>query len=229
MIGVYDFTVILTYVSVISGVLGIVISLSGTGSPMAGVLFLLISGCCDSFDGRVARMKKNRSDTEKLFGGQIDSLSDLIAFGIEPVCIGFAVLKANGLLEGFPFGVGSSSGSSFSFVFLVIGCLYALCALIRLAWFNVLELTNTDTASGKRKEFVGLPVTASAAVFPIVIYIAHFAKINPAGIYFGAMLIVAVLFVCRFRIPKPESRMVAVYSMLGITELILWFVCVFNG
>ena len=95
MIGADDFTGILTYMSARSGVPGIVISLSGQGNPMTGGLFLLISGCCDFLDGRDARMKKNRTEEEKLVGSQINLLSDLIAYSIEPECIGSAVLKAS--------------------------------------------------------------------------------------------------------------------------------------
>ena len=60
MIGVYDYTVILTYVSLLSAGMGIFISLSGYGHPYVGIFFLLVCGLCDAFDGKVARTKKNR-------------------------------------------------------------------------------------------------------------------------------------------------------------------------
>ena len=88
MLGFYDYTVVLTYCSVISAVIGIYVSLSGAGHPYIGVMLLLLCGLFDTFDGRVARSKKNRTEKEKAFGVQIDSLSDLVAFGVLPVCIG---------------------------------------------------------------------------------------------------------------------------------------------
>ena len=88
MIGFYDYTVILTYLSLMSGTIGIMLCLNGMGHPYLGMFFLLFSGLCDTFDGKVARSKKDRTTQMKKFGIQIDSLSDLIAFGMLPACIG---------------------------------------------------------------------------------------------------------------------------------------------
>ena len=77
MLGFYDYTVVLTYCSVISAVIGIYVSLSGAGHPYIGVMLLLLCGLFDTFDGRVARSKKNRTEKEKAFGVQIDSLSSM--------------------------------------------------------------------------------------------------------------------------------------------------------
>ena len=68
MIGFYDYTVILTYLSLLSGVMGIIVCLHGIGHPFIGVFFLMLSGLCDTFDGKVARTKKNRTDQMKKFG-----------------------------------------------------------------------------------------------------------------------------------------------------------------
>ena len=92
MIGFYDYTVILTYFSLLSATSGIVVALSGGGHPYYGCLFLLFCGLCDAFDGKVARTKKGRTKMEKDFGIQIDSLSDLVAFGVLPACIGAALM-----------------------------------------------------------------------------------------------------------------------------------------
>lgn len=84
MVGVYDYTVVLTYFSLASAVTGIFVSLSGPGHPVLGSLFLLLCGLFDAFDGRVARRKKDRTELERQFGIQIDSLTDLVAFGVLP-------------------------------------------------------------------------------------------------------------------------------------------------
>ncbi|MBQ1536339.1 MAG: CDP-alcohol phosphatidyltransferase family protein, partial [Ruminococcus sp.] len=75
MIGFYNYTVILTYLSLCSAVVGITQVFEGREAR--AILCLLISGICDLFDGKVARHKKDRTDEEKLFGIQIDSLCDL--------------------------------------------------------------------------------------------------------------------------------------------------------
>ena len=92
MIGIFDYTVILTYLSLLSAGTGIIVSLHGNGHPYWGVFFLLICGICDLFDGKVARTKKNRTEMERNFGIQIDSLSDMVAFGVLPACIGVSLL-----------------------------------------------------------------------------------------------------------------------------------------
>ena len=68
MIGFYDYTMILTYLSLLSASTGIIISLNGTGHPYIGTFFLLFCGLCDAFDGRVARTKDDRSEMEKKYG-----------------------------------------------------------------------------------------------------------------------------------------------------------------
>lgn len=65
MIGFYDYTVILTYLSLLSGTTGIMLCLNGVGHPYLGMFFLLFSGLCDTFDGKVARSKKNRTEQMK--------------------------------------------------------------------------------------------------------------------------------------------------------------------
>ena len=75
MLGVYDYTVVLTYVSVLISMGGMLFSLNGC--PKMAVVCLAVSGFCDMFDGKIARTKKNRTEVEKRFGIQIDSLADM--------------------------------------------------------------------------------------------------------------------------------------------------------
>ena len=89
MVGFYNYTVILTYLGVVSAVLGIGLSMYGRTSM--AIVCLMISGFCDLFDGSIARTKKQRTENEQKFGIQIDSLADMICFGILPVAIGFSI------------------------------------------------------------------------------------------------------------------------------------------
>ena len=91
-IGFYDYTVILTYLSLASAVLGIM--LSGQDRFTGAILCLVLSGLCDGFDGTVARSKKGRTDDEKAFGIQIDSLSDLVCFCVLPATVMLCLQKA---------------------------------------------------------------------------------------------------------------------------------------
>ena len=82
MIGFYSYTVILTYLSLVFAMVGI--HLSVIGLYQWSFICLMMCGICDTFDGMVARSKKNRTEEEKKFGIQIDSLCDLISFGVFP-------------------------------------------------------------------------------------------------------------------------------------------------
>ena len=86
-VGFWHYGVVLTYFSAVAGIMGIF--LSALFGPFWGVVCLFVSGICDAFDGVIANTRKNRSDADKLFGKEIDSMSDLIAFGIGPLAIGF--------------------------------------------------------------------------------------------------------------------------------------------
>ena len=85
MLGFWDYTVILTYVSLATSVTGIFCAIS---MHLRWAIFCLaVSGLCDMFDGKIARTKKNRTEDEKNFGIQIDSLCDVVCFGVLPVII----------------------------------------------------------------------------------------------------------------------------------------------
>ena len=164
MIGFYDYTVWLTYLSMLSGTAGIMLCLNGIGHPYIGMFFLMFSGLCDAFDGKVARTKKNRTETMKKFGIQIDSLADLICFGVLPACIGIAMMRSSisyeTLME-FRFLKLVKKPTVVVVILTVIAVFYVLAALIRLAYFNVTEEERQETEGGVRKTYVGLPVTSS--------------------------------------------------------------------
>ena len=88
MIGVYDYTVIATYLSLLLGLAGLYSA--AQSEPLDAMLCLMLAGLLDAFDGRIARTKKGRTDAEKRFGIQIDSLNDLVCFGVLPAAIGWS-------------------------------------------------------------------------------------------------------------------------------------------
>ena len=181
-IGFYNYTVVLTYLSLVSSVLGI--KLAYEGHIGAAVLCLVLSGVCDMFDGAVARTKKNRTEDEKNFGIQLDSLCDVICFGLFPAVI----LYFCGVNR--PLGIAA----------LVF---YVLCAVIRLAFFNVLEINRQRNEGGCAKEYRGLPVTSSAMILPFFYLLSHVLPGDVANaVYHILPLLVGLLFIADFRIPK---------------------------
>ena len=181
MLGIYNYTVILTYLGMLSGFAGILFAFEG--QLWAALGCLMFSGVCDMFDGKVASTKKERTRSEKRFGIQIDSLSDLVCFGVLPSVI-----------------VYSLGGSKLR----VVACgVYVLCALIRLAWFNVDEESRQDFDTGRRKVYLGLPVTSAAGVFPLLIGIGTLRHWPLHIMAPRTLLLVAAAFRTPFSIRKP--------------------------
>jgi phosphatidylserine synthase len=92
MLGFYNYTVILTYVSLLISSIGIY--LAAAGHPFYALCCLLASGICDMFDGKIARTRKKSTAEEKRFGIQIDSLCDVICFGVLPSAIGVSLVAS---------------------------------------------------------------------------------------------------------------------------------------
>ncbi|MBE6641488.1 MAG: CDP-diacylglycerol--serine O-phosphatidyltransferase [Ruminococcaceae bacterium] len=181
-IGFYDYTVILTYLSLISGLLGM--KLASVGKIELAVCCLAFCGVCDMFDGAVARTKKNRTEDEKSFGIQLDSLCDLVSFGVLP-----AVLLHNLGVDGV-FGI-------------IILIAYVLCALIRLAFFNVLETKRQQTEEGCVKYYRGLPVTSSSIIFPFFFLLSLVIGDRAMTVIYHVLpVLVAFLFIYDKPVPK---------------------------
>ena len=182
MLGIYNYTVILTYLGMLSGFAGVLCVLEGQLG--AALLCLMGAGVCDMFDGKVASTKQDRSRSEKRFGIQIDSLSDLICFGVLPSLIVYT--QGRGWLRALACGG------------------YVLAALIRLAWYNVDEEARQDFDTGRRKVYMGLPVTSAAAIFPLLFGLCRLFHWSFRSLSVFVLLLVAAAFLTPFSIRKPS-------------------------
>ncbi len=190
-VGFYHYGVILTYLSVVSAIIGI--ALAAQGYPFyGGVICLWVSGICDAFDGAVARTRKNRTVEDRAFGSKIDSLSDAIAFGFAPVAIGYGM----GMKEWY-----------FMFPFV----LYVLCAVCRLAYYDVVEEMRLQRGeTEKRTSCEGLPVTNAAIGVPVFYLIAIMFRnfdglvgtLVPKLIMCVCYLLMSFLMVFKFKMVK---------------------------
>lgn len=153
MIGFYDYTVVVTYISLISSIMGMFFAIDGK-LPLA-VFCLAFSGLCDMFDGKIARTKKNRTDDEKAFGIQIDSLCDIVCFGIFPIILGYQL----GMCKIYS---------------LMILAFYGVAGVIRLAYFNVMEEKRQSETSENRKYYQGLPITSMSVIMPLLFMVSVF-------------------------------------------------------
>ncbi len=193
-IGFYDYTVILTYISLISSVLGMTRAIHG--DYKFAIFCLAVSGICDAFDGRIARTKKNRTDDEKAFGVQLDSLCDVICFGIFPAIICY-LLGVRGVLG------------------VILVMFYCLCAVIRLAFFNVLEAKRQANEGGATKVYRGLPVTSIAFILPLAFWLQFIIPELAFMILLHAiLLVVGFLFILDFPLRKPGLKTIISLSLV---------------
>ena len=203
LIGFYDYTVILTYLSLISSVLGLTRAIHG--DYKFAIFCLAFSGICDAFDGRVARTKKNRTEDERAFGIQLDSLCDVVCFGVFPAIICYLL------------GVRGTLG-----VALVM--FYCLCAVIRLAFFNVLEANRQKTEGGANKTYRGLPVTSIAFILPLTFWLQFIIPEFAFHVLIHAvLLVVGFLFILDFPMPKPDLKTIITFSLILVATVAIIF------
>ena len=182
MLGYYNYTVWLTYIGLLSSVCGIFFAFGG--NVRAALFCLLFSGLCDMFDGKVARTKKDRTDEERRFGIQLDSLCDIVCFGVLPAVISFAV-GGTAIWQ------------------LVIAALFVLCGLIRLAYFNVTEETRQQSTTENRKHYQGVPITSSAIVIPLLMCFSKLLGNSLCYVYSAVLAILGFCFIVPLKVKKP--------------------------
>jgi CDP-diacylglycerol--serine O-phosphatidyltransferase len=140
------------------------------GQYTTAAVFIILAVVMDGLDGRVAR----RLDIMSLFGKELDSLCDLVSFGVAP-----AMLIYMQVLNPFVYSLG-----------IIVAVFYIVCGAFRLARFNVLNISDY---------FVGIPITLAGALVAIVSLVATWL---PADLIFAVLLLLAVLMVSNFKVPK---------------------------
>lgn len=157
----------LTIMNLGSGILALLFVTRG--NPHLSLLFIFLAALFDSFDGRVARNLNIVSD----FGKQLDSLSDLVSFGVAP-----AFLLYESILHRY-----HSAGTLFMIIFII-------CGAIRLARYNTTVFTGS---------FQGLPITAAGCFLAISYFgIPYF----PSYIFMFFVLILSFLMISSLKIKK---------------------------
>lgn len=181
----------LTYLSLLASMGAIAGAVRGNAS-VAGAL-VAAAVIADTFDGRFARTF-HRNDEERALGGQLDSLSDAIAFGVAP-CLCMAVLA--------PRGSGWMDFAWWSACFI-----FAACAITRLAFYNITQ----ESAGG----FVGLPVPVAALIWSSVLLLGP----GP-GAATLVMLATAAAMVAPLRVPRPTGAGLAAFAAWPLAVIVL--------
>jgi CDP-diacylglycerol--serine O-phosphatidyltransferase len=118
---------------------------------------------CDVLDGFVARTQKGR---QSVLGGDLDSLADVISFGVAPAVLGFTL----GLRGGWD---------------MVCLTYFVVCGVSRLARFNVTAAALADTQTGKVKHFEGTPIPTTIVIVGLLAIAFMYDRTNGA-LWFGS-------------------------------------------
>lgn len=98
---------------------------------------------------------------------------------------------------------------------------FVLAAMIRLAYFNVIEEERQKKEAGTRKSYLGLPVTSSALIFPTILLLQYVLPMDITIIYYLFLLITGMLFLSKINVPKPQFKHIMVMVSIGAIEGIL--------
>ena len=168
----------------------------------------------DSLDGRLARM----GGRESLFGGEFDSLTDMVSFGLAPALMMFFLILSP--TQGYPI---------FQKIGWFFGFIYLLCAGIRLARFNVIThpLINKSNVPAS-KDFVGLPVPAAAGtVAALVLFLLNLAEQDRdlqrwALALPPLLLLIAIMMISK--IPYPSGKQIDLQTKTPLPSFVLFLV-----
>jgi len=174
-----------TYVAVLAG-LGAIVSANEFQSwPLAGT-FIALSALADTLDGKFARLF-HRTDRQKNFGVQLDSLADALTFGLVPVvCLSMLL---------------TFDGSAMNVIWWIAALFYLLCALTRLAAYNVSQF--------EQEGFTGIPTTVAG------LFMSSFFLVQPSLTLSTALLVACgIAMVSYIPLPRPKN--------LGLAAFMLW-------
>lgn len=128
-----------TLLNAIAGLFAIFFAVSGDPAQLKLAPFLLFAAVLfDYLDGKIARW----TGKAHAFGKELDSLADIVSFGVAPAVLGFAVLEKSKLMW-------------------LLLAFFVCCGILRLARFNI-------SAGAKKGVYEGVPITTNGIVFPLL-------------------------------------------------------------
>ena len=194
-----------TLAGIFFGLLSIALASS---RPYGACLALIGASLCDMLDGRVARVVGARS----AFGAELDSLADIVSFGLAPAWLVYRWSLAPSGPEGFD-------------PWLLVAFTFVAAGAVRLARFN------TKLGEGPIDEFEGLPIPVAAMLCVTMVMMSHelgIEQVRSPQIMASVMLVGAVLMVSRLPLPSYKRfpnrvQKVVFYGLIvaGLTMLAL--------
>ena len=197
MIGCYNIWVLFSYVGLLFASIATYFSIYK--SHKIAILFLMLAGVIDIFDGKIAK-KFKRNEKQKQFGIEIDSIIDTISFGVLPIIIYFNLE----ITIWFDY---------------IIMFLYVFAVTMRLAYFNT-YLVNEKGTNKNYELYIGFPVTSITLFLPL--FYTFYLVLNNAMLIRIGFLISIILFLMKLKIKRYKS-MVFNVSLIIIGLIILGF------
>jgi len=197
---------LVTVLAICAGLSGIRFGFEGRFEP--AVVMVLLAAFLDGVDGRLARLLKATSK----FGAQMDSLADIVNFGVAPALVLYAFLLDRAGSPGW-----------------IATLLFAIACGMRLARFNVLDEDNSQP-SWQAEYFVGVPAPAGAVLVMLPLYLSFLGLVPTREVVFastGFTVLIAFLLVSRLPVYSgkslkiPGDRMLLVILAVALYILLL--------
>ncbi len=174
--------------------------LAANGDIKYAIYLMFLSLLCDMFDGKIARSQKNRTEEDRFYGVQIDSLCDVISFGVTPCFIAFS-FGFDGPIDVLIYG------------------LFVICGAIRLAYFNTLANKNQNR---KMKYFRGIPIPMSTFLVTFLFVLTTFIPANVSvWIFRLSYLALALAFILNIKVKKPNKKKGLIFLSIEIILLLI--------
>lgn len=194
---------LVTVLAICAGLSGIRFGFEGRFE--SAVVMVLIAAFLDGIDGRLARLLKATSK----FGAQMDSLADIVNFGVAPALVLYAFLLDRAGSPGW-----------------IAALLFAIACGMRLARFNVLDQAD-DQPTWQSEYFVGVPAPAGALLVMLPLYLSFLGLPQTKEVALAAAaftVLVAFLLVSRLPVYSGKSlKLPGDRVLLIILAVVLYF------
>ena len=186
MVGVAD---IASLLNAVSGMLAVVMAFHQ--ESILAALFLILAVVFDAIDGPLAR--RFPSPTKDVFGETMDSLADVISFGVAPALIIYELFDTP--------------------LIIIASVLLLCCGILRLSRYNTI-ITEQE---GPTKTFIGLPIPVSSFMLSLLL----FSHINLVSLILIMMVIIAILMISSLKYPKIKNyKIFVICGILLVLTLI---------
>ncbi len=197
---------IITVLAICAGLTGIRLAFENRFE--LAVMMVLIAAFLDGLDGRVARMMKGSSK----FGAQMDSLADIVNFGVAPALVLYSFM----LDQARSFG-------------WTAALLYAIACCLRLARFNVMT-EDPNRPAWQNNYFIGVPAPAGAMLVLLPVYLGFLGLVPTRNLAFiASAFTVLIAFLLVSRLPVYNGKTAGSYIRRDLVAPLILCVVIYVG